>query len=73
MTHPLLRPQPLRAWQFEDLLDTPDDGYRYEILDGSLIVTPAPPCRTSPRFTGYAAHWRSKLRQTSWSERTWVC
>ncbi|MDI1464241.1 Uma2 family endonuclease [Catellatospora sp. KI3] len=43
MTHPLLRPQPLRAWQFEDLLDTPDDGYRYEIFDGSLIVTPPPP------------------------------
>ncbi|GHJ46559.1 hypothetical protein Cs7R123_39010 [Catellatospora sp. TT07R-123] len=48
MTHPLLRPQPLRAWQFEDLLDTPDDGYRYEIFDGSLIVTPPPPM---PHFT----------------------
>lgn len=43
MTHPLLRPQPLRAWQFEDLLDTPDDGYRYEIFDGTLLVTPTPP------------------------------
>jgi Uma2 family endonuclease len=48
MTHPLLRPQPLRAWQFEDLLDTPDDGYRYEIFDGSLLVTPPPPM---PHFT----------------------
>lgn len=43
MTHPLLRPQPLRAWQFEDLLDSPDDGYRYEIFDGTLLVTPPPP------------------------------
>ncbi|MEU8078320.1 Uma2 family endonuclease [Catellatospora citrea] len=43
MTHPLLRPQPPRAWQFEDLFDTPDDGYRYEIYDGCLLVTPQPP------------------------------
>ncbi|WP_155369344.1 Uma2 family endonuclease [Catellatospora vulcania] len=43
MTHPLLRPQPLRPWQFEDLLDSPDDGYRYEIFDGTLLVTPPPP------------------------------
>ncbi|MEU8000765.1 Uma2 family endonuclease [Catellatospora sp. NPDC049111] len=48
MAHPLLRPQPLRAWQFEDLLDTPDDGYRYEIFDGTLLVTPPPPM---PHFT----------------------
>ncbi|MEV4415497.1 Uma2 family endonuclease [Catellatospora sp. NPDC049609] len=42
MTHPLLR-FPLGAWHFEDLLDAPDDGYRYEIFDGSLLVTPPPP------------------------------
>ncbi|HTJ75398.1 MAG TPA: Uma2 family endonuclease [Acidimicrobiales bacterium] len=26
----------------EDLEDTPDDGHRYELVDGCLIVTPAP-------------------------------
>ncbi|WP_380170758.1 Uma2 family endonuclease [Kineococcus sp. DHX-1] len=31
-----------REWVFEDLLALPDDGYRYEILDGQLIVTPPP-------------------------------
>ena len=25
-----------------DLLDRPDDGHRYELLDGALIVTPGP-------------------------------
>jgi len=27
---------------YEDLLNTPDDGKRYEILDGDLAVTPSP-------------------------------
>ncbi len=26
----------------EDLADVPDDGHRYELIDGALIVTPAP-------------------------------
>ncbi|MDP8975456.1 MAG: Uma2 family endonuclease [Actinomycetota bacterium] len=30
---------PLRQ---EDLVDLPDDGRRYELIDGSLVVTPAP-------------------------------
>ena len=25
-----------------DLADTPDDGHRYELIDGTLVVTPAP-------------------------------
>lgn len=31
-----------RALIVEDLEVVPDDGHRYELLDGSLIVTPAP-------------------------------
>ena len=27
---------------YEDLRDLPDDGRRYELLDGALVVTPAP-------------------------------
>jgi Uma2 family endonuclease len=27
---------------YEDLVNTPDDGKRYEILDGDLFVTPSP-------------------------------
>ncbi len=34
-----------RALQHADLAGMPDDGHRYELVDGTLIVTPAP----SPR------------------------
>jgi Uma2 family endonuclease len=30
------------SWTLEDLARTPDDGRRYELVDGSLHVTPAP-------------------------------
>ncbi len=32
----------LRPLTYDDLLDMPDDGQRYESIDGELIVTPAP-------------------------------
>jgi Uma2 family endonuclease len=31
-----------RQWTADDLLDMPDDGQRYEVVDGELFVTPAP-------------------------------
>src|SRR5262249_30295794 len=34
---------PLRpGWTVADLASVPDDGMRYELIDGSLLVTPAP-------------------------------
>ncbi len=30
------------ALTYDDLQDTPEDGHRYELLDGTLLVTPAP-------------------------------
>lgn len=39
---------PLRSWPapgewtYEDYRDLPDDGYRYEIIEGELYMTPAP-------------------------------
>lgn len=29
-------------WQFSELADLPDDGRRYEVVDGALVVTPPP-------------------------------
>ena len=38
MAMPVLR----RQWTVDDLEDLPNDGNRYEIIDGQLYVTPAP-------------------------------
>jgi Uma2 family endonuclease len=29
-------------WTYEDWLRLPDDGFRYEVLDGELYMTPPP-------------------------------
>ena len=31
-----------RDWTWADLQQIPDDGHRYEIIDGSLYVSPSP-------------------------------
>lgn len=43
MAHSLV-PRPIvgRPWTVADLDELPDDGFRYEIFDGSLLVTPPP-------------------------------
>jgi Uma2 family endonuclease len=35
-------PQHRGPWRFEELVDLPDDGRRYEVVDGALHVTPPP-------------------------------
>ena len=37
-----------RAWTRADLDRLPDDGNRYEVLDGELLVTPAPSAPQPP-------------------------
>ena len=34
-----------RRWSVADLEDLPDDGNRYEVIDGELLVTPSPSLR----------------------------
>jgi len=35
-------PDEVRRWTREEVLALPDDGNRYELIDGELLVTPAP-------------------------------
>ena len=35
-----MRPPPHRRWTREQVLALPDDGYRYELIDGQLLVSP---------------------------------
>lgn len=35
-------PKPVGAWTYEDLFTLPDDGRRYEIIDGVLYEMPSP-------------------------------
>ena len=42
MTEPVVGYQWRGPWTIDDLADTPDDGNRYEIFDGSLLVSPPP-------------------------------
>lgn len=37
--------RPASPWTYEDYLDFPDDGKRYEIVGGEVFVTPAPNIR----------------------------
>ena len=36
------RSAPVRGWTYEEFARLPDDGNRYEVIDGELFVTPAP-------------------------------
>ncbi len=38
-------PQLERHWTVDDVLALPNDGNRYEVIDGELFVSPAPPLR----------------------------
>ena len=38
----MLMPAFRRQWTVDDLQDLPDDGQRYEVIDGELFVTPSP-------------------------------
>jgi Uma2 family endonuclease len=35
-------PDTVRRWTREEVLALPDDGNRYELIDGELLVTPSP-------------------------------
>lgn len=48
-----------RALTREDLDTMPDDGHRYELIDGALVVTPAPSWRHQRVVLALAVHLRA--------------
>ena len=50
-------PQRARHWTVDDVHALPDDGNRYEIIDGELFVTPAPAKRTLFRDEHVPEYW----------------
>jgi len=63
-------PQPTRQWPpeqgqwtYEDWLRLPDDGFRYEVLDGVLYMTPPPTIRHQDSSGELFARMRTHARQ----------
>jgi len=56
-------PKLKRQWTIADRDDLPDDGNRYEIIDGELLVTPAPTWRHQEAVAALYAILRSYLER----------
>jgi Uma2 family endonuclease len=50
-----------RHWTVDDLEDLPEDGNRYEIIDGELLVTPSPTYRHQAAVLEIAVQLRKYL------------
>ena len=50
-------PDTARRYTVDDVLAFPDDGNRYELVDGELLVTPAP----APRHQKVVGHLHARL------------
>ncbi len=55
-------------WTADMVRALPDDGNRYEVIDGELFVTPAPSARHQRAVTGISARLWNYLRGTAWGE-----
>lgn len=55
-------------WTVEMVRALPDDGNRYEVIDGELFVTPAPSRRHQRAVGGIAARLWNYLRGAAWGE-----
>jgi Uma2 family endonuclease len=51
------------SWTVADLAGMPDDGQRYEVIDGELFVTPAPALRHQDAILALAMLLRPYVRQ----------
>ncbi|MDQ6726051.1 MAG: Uma2 family endonuclease [Actinomycetota bacterium] len=65
--------RPGQVFTYTDLEDVPDDGNRYELSYGTLIVTPAPNTRHQAVMVGVAAvlHQHKPSGCGCWPRRSW--
>ena len=56
-------PSAAKHWTVDDLAALPDDGNRYEIIDGELLVTPAPSWRHQRIVRALFKHLLAYLEQ----------
>jgi hypothetical protein len=74
-----------RVWTRGDVLELPDDGKRYELVDGALLVTPSPSAPwagygiptlvvevLSPSTARYDRITKRRRYQRSGVERYWI-
>jgi Uma2 family endonuclease len=52
-----------RRWTAQEVMDLPSDGNRYEVVDGELLVTPAPAMRHQQVITRLMAKLSAYLDQ----------
>lgn len=48
--HDAWAPPPDGAWTYDDYARLPDNGFRYEVIDGALVMSPAPLVRHQSTF-----------------------
>ena len=61
-------PAPLGRWTAAMLATLPDDGQRYEVIDGELFVTPAPSYAHGRIVVALAALFRAFLARSTHAE-----
>ena len=59
-------PRGVADWTVDDLDALPGDGLRYELLDGILLVSPAPTRRHQRAVSSWVSCWRQPAQQ-KWS------
>ena len=73
--HVMGMPETLERWTAERVRELPDDGKRYEVVDGELLVTPAPASRISAPSPSHSSHSEHTSSGSGWvrsSSPQWI-